>query len=105
MQGYQMTFYTQQDRIHRGMPLAQWLLGEAQKQGLKGGTVTGALQGFGHDGQTRTVNMFDLSNMPVQVTLVVTEAEAEKMLACLEQEQLHLFYVKLPVEFGVIGRS
>ena len=51
MQGYQLTFFTQQDRMHGHVPLAQWLLAEAKQLGIRGATLSsGALQGLGHDG-------------------------------------------------------
>lgn len=39
----------------------------------------------------------------MQITMVVTEEEATELFALLEQENVHAFYVKMPVEFGVIG--
>ncbi len=44
MQGYQLTFFTQQDRRHGRTPLGEWLLQEALKMGVGGATLTaGAL--------------------------------------------------------------
>ncbi|GKS70104.1 hypothetical protein W03_21080 [Nitrosomonas sp. PY1] len=39
MQGYQLTFFTLQDRKHDGTPLGEWLLHEARRLGLNGATV------------------------------------------------------------------
>ena len=100
MQGFQLTFYTQQDRQHGHEPLAQWLLAQAAKLGLRGGTLNGALQGLGHDGRTHAVNLFDQSDQPVQVSLVVSAQEAQDLLAHLERERVQIFYVKHAVEFG-----
>ena len=47
MHGHQLTFYTLQARMHDRQPLTQWLLGLAREMGLRGATVTGALQGLG----------------------------------------------------------
>ncbi|GAA3591822.1 DUF190 domain-containing protein [Gibbsiella greigii] len=103
MRGYQMTFFTQQDRMHGRLPLAQWLIEEAKRQGLRGATLSGALGGLGHDGAMHAVNLFDLSDQPVQVTLVVSEDEAQRFMQVLAQEQVNLFYVKVAAEFGVLG--
>lgn len=51
MQGYQLTFFTQQDRHHGGLPLGEWLLQEARRLGLSRATLITAAQGFGHDGK------------------------------------------------------
>lgn len=105
MKGFQLTFYTQQDRMHDRQPLAQWLLAEARRLGMRGATLSGAIQGVAHDHQVHTVNLFDLSEQPVQVTLVVSPDEAERLLAHLSKEQVILFYTKAPVEFGTTGVS
>lgn len=41
--------------------------------------------------------------MPVQVTMIVMAEEVERIFAHLEKEELRLFYMKVPVEFGIIG--
>lgn len=103
MHGYQITFFTQQDRLHGQRPLAQWLIEEARRQGIRGATLNGALGGLGHDGTVHAVNLFDLSDQPVQVTLVVTEEEAARFFQILEKEQVHAFYVQVAAEFGTLG--
>lgn len=106
MYGYQITFFTQQDRIHDYVPLAQWLVDEAKKLGIRGATLSGAIQGLGHDGITYQINLFDLSDQPVQVTLVVNAEEAERLLNHLTQKLMQdVFYVLMPVEFGTIGNN
>ena len=103
MHGYQITFFTQQDRPHGQQPLAQWLLHTAQQLGIRNATLSGALQGVGHDGTSHAVTLFDLADQPLQVTLVVSESQAECLLNHLLREKVHLFYVKTPVEFGTLG--
>ncbi|HGM4809404.1 TPA: DUF190 domain-containing protein [Pseudomonas aeruginosa] len=80
MNGYQITFFTQQDRLIGKSPAGQWLIEEARRLGLRGATLSGAVEGLGHDGVIHAINLFDLSDQPVQVTVVVTEAEAEFFL-------------------------
>lgn len=105
MQGFQLTFYTQQDRMYGQQPLAQWLLAEARRLGLRGATLSGAIEGLGHDHQVHSVNLFDLSEQPVQVTLVVSPVEAEQLLTHLAQAKVRVFYTKAPVTFGTIGED
>ena len=54
MQGFQLTFFTQQDRNHKGRPLAKWLLEEARDIGIGGATLIPATEGFGHDRKLRS---------------------------------------------------
>ncbi len=37
--------------------------------------------------------------------MAVTEEESERLFARLAKENVHLFYVKTPVEFGEIGAA
>ncbi len=105
MHGYQITFYTQQDRTHGRQPLAQWLVEAARHLGIRGATLSGAIEGLGHDGTTHAINLFDLSDQPVQVTLVVGAEEADRLFAYLVQEQVVVFYIKLAVEFDTLGNA
>ncbi len=105
MNGYQITFFTQQDRLIGNLPAGQWLLQEARRLGLRGATLSGAVEGLGHDGVIHAINLFDLSDQPVQVTLVVTEVEAEMFFEHLTQQRVQVFYVKVAAEFGTLGES
>lgn len=71
MHGYQLTFFTQQDRRHHGLPLAQWLLEEARNMGISGATLIPAAEGFGHDRKIRSAHFFELTDQPVEVTMAV----------------------------------
>lgn len=104
MQGYQITFFTQQDRVYKNQPLSQWLLNTIQQLGIRGATLSGALQGVGHDGIVHEITMFDSSDQPVQITVVTSEAETDKLFQYLNQEEIKLFYIKVPVEFGTLGK-
>lgn len=81
--------------MHGRIPLAQWLIEEAARLGLRGATLNGALGGLGHDGVMHAVNLFDLSDQPIQVTLIVSEEEASNFIQYLEKEQVHVFYVRI----------
>lgn len=105
MQGYQVVFFTQQDRMHGHLPLAQWLLEEARKLGVRGATVSGGIQGLGHDGAVHAINMFDLSDQPVQVTLVASDLELRRLSERLQEEQVQVFFMKTQAEFGTLGQD
>jgi PII-like signaling protein len=105
MQGFQIVFFTQQDRLHGHLPLAQWLLEEARRLGIRGATVSGGIQGLGHDGAVHAINMFDLSDQPIQIMLVVNELELRRLSERLEQEQVHVFFMKTQAEFGTLGKD
>ncbi|SDX26600.1 PII-like signaling protein [Collimonas sp. OK242] len=105
MKGFQLEFFTQQDRRHKGKQLSNWLLDVAHSHGIRGATVfTGAI-GYGHDRRFHSAHFFELADQPVEVTMVVSEEESDRLFEFLLQEGVHMFYVKLPVEFGKIGQA
>ena len=103
MHGYQLTFFTQQDRSHHGLPLAQWLLEEARNLGISGATLISAAEGFGHDRKIRSSHFFELADQPIELTMAVSGAEAERLFARLKEEGINIFFVKTPIEFGMTG--
>ena len=69
MEGYLVTFFTQHNREHGGMPVATWIIEEAKKLGVRGATLFSGKEGFGHDGRFHSDNYFDLEDPPVQVAM------------------------------------
>lgn len=100
MKGYQITFFTQQDRLHQNQNLSQWLVQQAMRFGFHGATLIGAIQGFGHDKNQHAINMFDYSDQPVQVVMVLQHEEMERFFGFLTQEKVNVFYTKAEVELG-----
>jgi PII-like signaling protein len=105
MQGYQLTFFTTHDRRHGGLPLGEWLLQEARKLGVAGATLLAASEGFGHDRKLHAAHFIELADQPVEVTMALGEADAERFFQRLRDERVRVFYVKAPIEFGVTGES
>lgn len=105
MNGYQITFFTQQDKRHHGKPLADWLLHLAREMGLRGATLIPGSEGFGHHGRIHSAHFFELADQPLEVLVAATADEAERLFARLQAEGVHLFYVKMAVEFGTLGAA
>lgn len=105
MQGYQLSFFTQQDHSHDGLPLAEWIVQQARRMDIRGATLFAASEGYGRHRRLHSVHFFDLADQPEEVTLVVSADEAERLLAALAAAGVKVFYVKTPVEFGVLGEE
>ena len=103
MQGYQLTFFTQQDRAIHGRPLADWLVQESRSMGIGGATLIPATEGFGHRKRIHSAHFFDLADQPLEVVMVVSADEADRLFERLRAENVHVFYVKTAVEFGTVG--
>lgn len=105
MKGYQLEFFMEQSKRRGHQPLYEWLLDLARKQNIAGATVLMGAMGFGHHSRMHSAHFFELADQPVLVTMVVREEEANELFAILEQENVPMFYVKMPVEFGSLGRA
>ena len=101
MQGYQLTFFTQQDRLHGHHSLGDWLVQEARRLGIGGATLVGASEGFGHHRKIHSAHFFELADQPLEVTMAVSAEEAERMFNRLREERINLFYVMTTAEFGM----
>ena len=104
MQGVYLKFYVPENRRHHGILAYEWLLEEAKKLGLHGGSAFRAIAGFGRHGRLHEEHFFELAgDVSVEVGFALTDPEAQSFLAHLAGEKLKLFYIKLPLEMGVVG--
>lgn len=103
MNGYQITFLTQQDRRHKHKPLAEWLMLAARDLGIRGVTIVAASDGYGQRRKIHSAHFFELADQPQEIVMAVTEAEWALLSKFLDEDGVHLFYIKTPVEFGVFG--
>jgi PII-like signaling protein len=101
MQGFQLTFITQQYRRHHGLPFAEWLLRECRELGIRGATLIAASEGYGRHRKIHSAHFIELADQPVEVTMAVDEAECERVFARLRTEGIEVFYIKAPIEFGM----
>jgi len=104
MQGIYLKFYVSESQKHGGMVLYEWLLEQAKKMGIHGGSAFRAIAGFGRHGVLHEEGFFELAgDLPVEVGFVVSEDDAGRLLGLLEAERLQMFYVKIPAHYGVTG--
>jgi uncharacterized protein len=105
MQGFQLQFFTEQNRRHRHQLVYEWLLETARARGIRGATVFMGAMGFGQHRRVHAAHFLELADQPVEVAMVVSQEEADALFAFLRAEQVHLFYVMLPAEFGMLGEG
>jgi PII-like signaling protein len=103
MTGTILRFYVQENRTHRHIALFEWLLEQAKKLGINGGSAFRAVAGYGRHGVLHEEHFFELAaDMTIQVEFIVTNEEADKLLDLLRRERVSIFYARVPVEFGTI---
>ncbi len=104
MNGTLLRFYVHENRKHRHIALYEWLLDQAKAMGIRGGSAFRAIAGFGRHGILHEEHFFELAgDLTVEIEFVVTDAEAERLLALLRDEKVSVFYARIPAEFGAIA--
>lgn len=103
MQNVYLRFYVTEKQRHGSMLLHDWLLDQARKIGVPGGSVFRAIAGYGRHGHMHEETFFELAGeMPMQVEFVLDAQHADKLLDALRPYKLNLFYVRYPVESGAV---
>ncbi|MCY1476782.1 putative ACR [compost metagenome] len=105
MQGYQVTFFTQEGRRYHGKQLSHWLMQVMHEMPVRGATRLVAAEGLGHDHRFHSWHFIEIADRPEEVTIVATAEEVDALFERLSHEQFHIFYAKTPVEFGVLGKA
>jgi PII-like signaling protein len=104
MQGICLKLFVSEAQRHGGMLLYEWLLEEAKKMGIAGGTAFRAIAGFGRHGKLHEEAFFELAgDLPVELEFLVKDEQAAQILALLKAHDLKLFYVRMPAEYGITG--
>lgn len=104
MQGVYIKLYMHENLRHHGILAYEWILEQAKALGLPGGSAFRAIAGFGRHGVLREEHFFELAgDLPVEVGFALSEPEAQRLLDHLAAEKLKLFYIKLPLETGLVG--
>jgi uncharacterized protein len=106
MNGCSLKFYVAENLRHHHRLAYEWLLEEAERFGLRGGSAFRALAGYGRHGRLHEERFFELAgDLPVEVGFVVTSEEADRFLAHIREQGLNLFYARVPVESGFTGET
>lgn len=102
MDGSFLRFYVHEDHRHQHRLVWEWLLEEANKMGVRGGSAFKAMAGFGRHHLLHESRFFELAGeLAIEVEFVVNQEEAERLLALLRNENMRLFYARIPAQFGV----
>jgi len=103
MDGSFLRFYVHEDQRHHGHLVWEWLLEQANKLGVRGGSAFRAMAGFGRHHMLHEARFFEVAGLTVEVEFIVTDEEAERLLQLLRKQKIRLFYAHIPARFGVIN--
>jgi len=103
MKGTLLRFYVHENRRHGRVLLYEWLLAEARKLGIQGGSAFRAIAGFGRHGVMHEERFFELAgDVPVVIEFLARDAEADALVAAVRDAGVEIFYMRVPVTFASI---
>jgi PII-like signaling protein len=104
MEGSFLRIYLHENQRCHGHLAWEWLLVEANKLGIRGGSAFRAMAGFGRHHHLHEDHFFELAGtLTVEVEFIVTETESAQLLDLLHREKLRVFYAHIPARFGVVN--
>ncbi|MBU1424275.1 MAG: DUF190 domain-containing protein [Gammaproteobacteria bacterium] len=104
MKGTYLKFFMHENRNHNHTLVYEWLLEQAKKMGIHGGSAFKAIAGFGRHGIVHEDHFFELAgDLPVAVLFIVSDDEADQLLEMVKSSGLPMFYVRAPAEYGIIN--
>lgn len=104
MEGIYLRIFSTEKQKHHGKLVYEWLLEEARAMGISGGSALRAIAGYGRHKKLHEETFFELAaDLPVELVFVLTEDEADRLLALAGRAGLSLVYFKSKVEWGFTG--
>ncbi|HUW54652.1 MAG TPA: DUF190 domain-containing protein [Rhodanobacter sp.] len=105
-QGVHLYFYCHARARHAGMLLSEWLLEQAKRHGLSGGSVFRAIAGFGRHGVLHEEQFFELADdLPVKIEFLLREDQVEFLLQLVRDEGVNAVYARSPASFALLGKG
>ena len=82
--------------------MSEWLMLTALDLGIRGTTVMTGSEGYGHKRYIRSSRYFEPPDKTQEIVMIVNEEEADNLFDYLQKEGVQLFYVRMPVVFGML---
>lgn len=103
-QGRLLRIYVDEKQTHNGVLLWEWLLEQASKLGMQGGSAFRAIGSFGRHHALRESRFFELAGgTGIEVEFIAGDEETEQLLARVREEGIRVFYARMPAVFGIIN--
>ena len=107
MDGYLLRMYLHENHQHKGVLTWEWLLRQANKLGMHGGSAFRSIAGFGRHHVVHEDHFFGMVGaITIELNFLVDEVEKNQLMELLKQENIQLFYTYTPAWFGMtLGQS
>ncbi len=84
--GHLLRIFVGESDQHEGMPLFEWLVRRARKEGLAGATVLRGLEGYGANSRVHTAKILRLStDLPIVIEIVDTIDKIEAFMPIVDE--------------------
>ena len=85
-EGHLLRIFVGESDRHDSIPLYEWIVRQARKQGLAGATVLRGLEGFGAHSRLHTAKVLRLSNdLPIVIEIVDTKTKIEAFMPTVDE--------------------
>lgn len=102
MQGVYLKLFVPEGLRHHHELAYEWILQQAQRLGIPGGSALRALAGYGRHGRLHEQHFFELAgDMPIILEFLASETAVTSLLSLLREEKLSLFYIRTAAEGGL----
>lgn len=99
-----LKFYVRESDRHDNRQVWEWLLAQANRLNVSGGSAFRAIAGFGRHHTVREERFVELAGtVTIAVEFVLTSNDADELLALIANEKLQLHYVRSGVTLGMTG--
>ena len=87
------------------MLLYEWLLQQARRHGIGGGSAFRAICGYGRHGVLREEQFFELADdLAVKLEFLLSDAQARTLLDAVRDSGVDAVYAMSPASFGTLGK-
>jgi PII-like signaling protein len=103
MKAVVLRFYVHENRQHHHILLYEWLLEQAKKMGIHGGSSFRAIAGYGRHGILHEQHFFELAgDLAVVTEFIVTSEEADALVSLVKKEKLPIAFARWEADFEVL---
>jgi len=104
IEAVRLCFYAHLRARHDGTLLSEWLLEQAKRRGIGGGSVFRAIAGFGRHGVLHEEAFFELAdNLPVKIEFLLRAEQAQVLLDLVREARVDIVYATSTIRLGILG--
>ncbi|THD08055.1 DUF190 domain-containing protein [Rhodanobacter lindaniclasticus] len=102
--GVLLNFYCHSRARHDGVLLSEWMLAQARRLGIGGGSVFRAIAGYGRHGVLHEEQFFELADdLPLRIEFLLRDEQAEALLQRVREAHVDITYARIAASFAALG--